>query len=90
MSVLCASTATRRYLHILYVHFVYRANICLEKISMLRFAEDIVLLDESEEDLGKVLNGVVTLLCEDLGLIIDISKTQVTERSRDNTLYILK
>ena len=53
-----------------------------ERISMIRFADDITILSESEDGLQEVLNGMDNLMSTEYGLRINRRKTKVMRSSR--------
>ena len=53
-----------------------------EETKTLRFADDIVILSESAEDLEKLLNGMDRVLEKEYKMKINKSKTNVMECSR--------
>jgi len=64
----------------------FRAGITVqgERIKMLRFADDLVLLAETPKDLEDMLNGLDRVYREEYGLKINKSKTKVMKSSRED------
>lgn len=54
-----------------------------ERISMIRFADDITILSESEDGLQEVLNGMDNLMSTEYGLRVNRRKTKVMRSSRN-------
>ncbi|XP_049833909.1 uncharacterized protein LOC126278101 [Schistocerca gregaria] len=54
-----------------------------ERISMIRFADDIAILSESEEELNYLLNGMNSLMSTQYGLRVNRRKTKVMRSSRN-------
>ena len=55
-----------------------------EKIKMLRFADDIVILAESKKDLEETMNGIDEVLRKKYRVKINKNKTKVMKCSRNN------